>query len=594
MQRRLSKLFVVRAYILDPEKLVEPKYWLAEPQVLGADAEPIEGEPFKGLIRIDEISAQRGFGQSDGSKDPDDENAATGATATRKMSDQLRRYWNRHLDPYENPDAQDLRALKAIEIAQKAFDDRLKEGFAPALREVEGLGYPGVTDPRLHISTRLKPVDGLNHKSAVQYMIQMVDGEHSLNLNLPEDSNGLGYQNLISMVFRLMSFRDAWMRVGKASSKAAAESAMLVPPLHLVLIEEPEAHLHTQVQQVFIREAYSILRKHPELQKDGATLATQMVVSTHSSHVAHECEFDALRYFRRLPAGAKGVPISCVVNLGNVFGSDLDTKRFVTRYLNVTHCDLFFADAAVLVEGPAERVLVPYFVRTQNDLRDLAECYVTWLEIGGSHAHRLRSLIEHLGLTTLIITDLDAMTEQRKGVAPTRGAKQKSRNATLGGWWPAKDDLDTLLDVNSDDKVKVYDGERFAIRVAYQCPIQVEFRTVVSEAVSNTLEDALVFQNLDYFAKATGSGLFARFKSSIQKSTTVAELGGALFEDLKGGGKAEFALDLLEIEDAQALQPPHYIKEGLLWLATRLRQHQKELGVATSVPKPELPVVEAA
>ncbi|EJJ27305.1 AAA family ATPase [Rhizobium sp. CF142] len=586
LQRRLSKQFTVRAYILDPAKIADPKFGVAQPQIVPVTAEPVDGEPFKGLIRIDEISAQRGFGQSEGSKDPDDDNAATGASGTRRMSDQLRRYWNRHLDPYENPDAQDLQALKAIETAQKAFDDRLREGFAPALEEVQGLGYPGVTDPRLNISTRLKPVDGLNHEAAVQYMIQMVDGEHAFDLNLPEDSNGLGYQNLISMVFRLMSFRDAWMRVGKANSSSDLETDMLVPPLHLVLIEEPEAHLHTQVQQVFIRQAYKILRKHKELGSK-STLSTQMVVSTHSSHVAHECDFDALRYFRRLPSEMKSVPTSCVVNLGTVFGTDIETKRFVTRYLNVTHCDLFFADAAVLVEGPAERVLVPYFVSTQPELADLAECYVTWLEIGGSHAHRLRSLIEHLGLTTLVVTDLDAMTDARISVPPKRGAKQKSRNATLSGWWPASDDLDTLLDVKPEAKIKNYKDERFGMRVAYQSPVQVQFKGVASEAVANTLEDALVFQNLDYFATTTGKGLFARFKASIAASGSIGELGQKLFDDLKSGGKAEFALDLLEIEDPKALQAPHYIKEGLLWLSTQLRKQQQELGVATSALTPE-------
>jgi predicted ATP-dependent endonuclease of OLD family len=582
LQRRLTKQFSVRSYILDPAKLVDPKHGIALPQSVPVGVEPIDGEPFKGLIRIDEISAQRGFGQSEGSKDPDDDNAAAGASGTRKMSDQLRRYWNRHLDPYENPDAQDLQALKAIETAQKAFDDRLREGFAPALKEVQGLGYPGVTDPRLNISTRLKPVDGLNHEAAVQYMIQMVDGEQAFDLNLPEDSNGLGYQNLISMVFRLMSFRDAWMRVGKANSGTEDELEMLVPPLHLVLIEEPEAHLHTQVQQVFIRQAYKILRKHKELGA-ASTLSTQMVVSTHSSHVAHECDFDALRYFRRLPAAPKSVPTSCVVNLGSVFGTDLDTKRFVTRYLNVTHCDLFFADGAVLVEGPAERVLVPYFVQNQPELADLAECYVTWLEIGGSHAHRLRPLIEHLGLTTLVVTDLDAMTaEERKTVPPERKVKQKSRNATLGSWWPGTDDLDALLDVKPENKIKDYKDERFAVRVAYQCPINVLFKGVPSEGIANTLEDALVFQNLEYFSASAGTGLFARFKTSIETSGSIAELGKKLFDDLKNGGKAEFALDLLEIENTEALEPPHYIKEGLLWLSGQLRQQQQELGVATT------------
>ena len=82
-------------------------------------------------------------------------------------------------------------------------------------------------------------------------------------------------------------------------------------------------------------------------------------------------------------------------------------RSFVSRYLQATHADLFFADGAILVEGAAERMLVPHFIR--NHYEKLHSCYVTLLEVGGSHAHRLRPLIEHLGLNTFIITDLDAV-----------------------------------------------------------------------------------------------------------------------------------------------------------------------------------------
>ena len=150
---------------------------------------------------------------------------------------------------------------------------------------------------------------GLNHSAAVNFEVDVVSDAGAVTplLLLPEGSNGLGYQNLISMIFRLMSFRDAWMRVGKASKGAEATS---IEPLHLVLVEEPEAHLHAQVQQVFIKKAYEVLRRRPEL-GESDTLRTQLIVSTHSSHVAHETPFASLRYFRRLPAGmAAKVPVS--------------------------------------------------------------------------------------------------------------------------------------------------------------------------------------------------------------------------------------------------------------------------------------------
>jgi len=578
VQRRFGAQFTVRSYILDSTKLVDPIEGEAKPQTLPNEAISIDGEPFKGLIRIDEISAQRGFGQPDSPRDMDDDGPAAGSAATRRMTEQLRRYWNRHLDPFENPAPKDVEALRAIEQAQQAFDERLRAGFSSALQEVEGLGYPGVTDPRLKISSRLRPVDGLNHDAAVQYVIPMSNGGSAVELSLPEDSNGLGYQNLISMVFRLMSFRDAWMRVGKAASKIGGVSDTLVPPLHLVLIEEPEAHLHTQVQQVFIRQAYKVLRNHAKLEKS-AVLKTQLIISTHSSHVAHECDFDQLRYFRRLPASRAMVPLSCVVDLGAVFGSDIETKRFVTRYIKVIHCDLFFADGAVLVEGPAERILVPFFVRHHPELVMLHESYITWLEIGGSHAHRLRGLIEKLGLTTLIITDLDAKDSDNKSVVPKRGAGLKTRNPTLTSWCPEKDDLDTLLNLKSEEKSKWYGQQRFSVRAAYQCPVQVEFKGVNSEALSNTLEDALVLQNLQVFSASSGSGLWSKFKAAIETSKDVPELSGKILDALKNGGKAEFALNLLELEDPKKLQPPLYILEGLKWLSGQLKDRQRDLGI---------------
>lgn len=572
LQRRFAAFFTVKAYVLDPSACVEPEHGSAKPQALNG-SEPID-DPFRGLIRIDEISAQRGFGTT--GEDASEEAAVT-MSGSRKLSVQLRQYYNRHLDPYENPDAQDLLALKAIEEAQETFNLRLREGFERPLKEMHRLGYPGVTDPNLNISTRLRPVEGLNHDTAVQFVVPFHDGGNAANLFLPEDSNGLGYQNLISMVFRLMAFRDSWMRVGKAKHKASEDS--IIPPLHLVLIEEPEVHLHIQVQQVFIRQAHKILRNHPDL-GENPNFVTQMVVSTHSSHIAHECEFDSLRYFRRLPGDRKSIPISRVVNLENAFGPDADTKRFVTRYLRVTHCDLFFADAAILFEGPAERILVPNFVTYHPEFAKLAESYITWLEIGGSHAHKLRSLVEKLGLTTLIITDIDSVGPSGASTQPVRAAGHTTRNTTLRTWWPAISDLDLLLEMPEVEKVKQYEDEKFSVRVAYQSPVQASFKGETAEALSYTLEDAIVMANLGLFENLPGNGLIGKFRNAIANSSDLKALSAELKTALESGGKAEFALDLLEINDPVSLKPPAYIKNGLLWLVRQLDSKQVDLGLA--------------
>lgn len=583
LQRKLTTFFTIKPYVLDPDACVDPEHGIAKPQTLNG-SDPIDGDPFRGLIRIDEISAQRGFGAAGENNGEEDEATVSGS---RRLSAQLRQYYSRHLDPYETPDAEDLLALKAIEEAQQTFNVRLRDGFQNPLKEMHKLGYPGITDPKLHISTRLRPVEGLNHDAAVQFIVPTNDGANTADLFLPEDSNGLGYQNLISMVFRLMAFRDSWMRVGKAKHKVSDDT--MIPPLHLVLIEEPEAHLHTQVQQVFIRQAHKILRNHDDLGTN-ANFVTQMVVSTHSSHIAHECEFDSLRYFRRLPSGDNAIPTSCVVNLETAFGAGAnETKRFVTRYLRVTHCDLFFADAAILIEGPAERILVPHFVNYHPEFEKLSESYITWLEIGGSHAHRLRSLIEKIGLTTLIITDIDSCDAAGTSASPMRTAGYTTRNATLKTWCPVINDLDTLLDKPEDEKIKTYADENFSVRVAYQSPIQVKFKGVTAEALSYTLEDAIAMTNLNLFETLPGTGLITKFRNAITNSADLAALAYAMKTALKDGSKAEFALDLLEIEDPTALKPPAYIKNGLLWLAEQLEHKHVELGLAQTEENNDIP-----
>jgi len=591
LTKRLSSMFTIRAYPLDPALLTNPEKLRAMPQALPASALPIEGDPLRGLIKVHDIPAQRGFGEiPNGVEDEGELQTSAGGT---RLSEQLRSYYAKHLDPAKGPDPTDLEALQAMEAAEDAFDLKLTESFKECFTEVAGLGYPGVSDPRPRVSTRLRAIDGLNHSAAVNFEVDVVSNAGAVMplLLLPEGSNGLGYQNLISMIFRLMSFRDAWMRVGKASKGAEAAS---IEPLHLVLVEEPEAHLHAQVQQVFIKKAYEVLRRRPELGENDA-LRTQLIVSTHSSHVAHETPFASLRYFRRLPAGmVANVPVSTVVNLSQVFGDGTETERFVTRYLRAQHADLFFADAAILVEGPAERMLIPNFIRAHYKV--LHQSYVTLLEIGGSHAHRLRPLIDHLGLLTLIVTDLDSLTATGgSSVQPALGAGQKTNNATLKTWVPALDNVDDLIGASPSAKTISDAGDTlFAVRAAYQIPVEVTMpgSGAKETAYPYTFEDALVFENVDFFATFPGGGLNAKFRTAIATGGSSTAAGASMYTALKDGKKAEFALDVLMADSFDNLKVPQYIAEGLEWLLEQMKKKQVE--ILTTAPNTAVSITTAA
>lgn len=563
LDKNFNALFTIKTFILNPDHKEFDK-----PQATPFEMECFTERPLKGIVKVDMIDAQRGFADPD---NPDNNDASK-----KQLSEQLRSYYDKHLDPEKAPSPEDLGILKATEDAKKAFDKNLEIKFRPAIKELEGLGYPGVADPKLTITTKMVTGETLKHDAAVQYTLSRNDD----TLKLPEKYNGLGYQNLISMVFGLMRFRDDWMREGKAR-KTQEDTNKTIEPLHLVLVEEPEAHLHVQVQQVFIRKAYDVLTNH-KLMKKNKNFSTQLVISTHSSHIARESDFSELRYFKRLSEGVEeNIATSKVINLSDVFGKGDETDKFVTRYLQTTHCDLFFADAAILVEGSAELMLLPHFIR--NKYYGLYQRYISILGINGRHSHRLAPLIEKLCLPTLVIADLDSAVKEghHKAAQPERGKELISSNYTIAEWLIKENDLDKLLDLPYAQKeITKETPYKYSIRVAYQTPTIVNYEGECKEALASTFEDCLVYTNYQTFKDLSlddAGSLVKKVSDTINSSSSFDEFIGGIYKTLREGKsdqKAEFALDLIYAIDPNVLEVPAYIDEGLTWLQSCLEPEE--------------------
>ncbi len=545
LDKKLSNYFKVQTYLLDPSKYNSP-------QLLSNKDIAIQTDVLEKLINVDIINAQRGF--TDVNVD------VVESSNSKNLSTQLRSYYEKHLNPSVNPTKADVGALKQLHKAKETFNKNLEESFEDALGELELLNYPGFGNPHIKLSSDINTANSLQHDSAVQY--SMNDGVS--DLSLPEKYNGLGYQNLISMIFKLISFRDKWMKKGKSNNPSDTE--IVFQPIHLVLIEEPEAHLHAQVQQVFIREAYKVLRNHEHL-KDKKDFETQLIISTHSNHVAHEIDFTALRYFKRNITETGSINTSSVVNLSKTFGNDDDSTRFAKRYLKTTHSNLFFADATIMVEGPAERMLVPYFIEHHTQLNN---CYISILEIGGSHAHTLRPIIETLGLITLVITDIDSIIPNSKGnkVQPAIGKSYETGNTSVAKWIPAVKDLDTLLFTAFTDK----EDKAFPVRMAYQIPIEIGEDGKKTTVYPYTFEDSLVLENKEIFKDLTKAKGLLKKMVEATKEKTVQKSANSMYEIITkpSSKKAEFALELLYFKEPNVLKTPKYIEEGLQWLEDKL------------------------
>ncbi|WP_156607311.1 ATP-dependent endonuclease [Dietzia sp. DQ12-45-1b] len=242
-------------------------------------------------------------------------------------------------------------------------------------------------------------------------------------VSLPESYSGLGSRNLILMLLTLLSYYREYATRGN------------MPGLHLVFIEEPEAHLHPQMQEVFIEQLASVAELFPTLDEKRQPWWPQFAVSTHSSHVANRADFSTIRYFRveNDPKGGPGHHAN-VLDLTNA--EDIN-KKFLHQYLTLTRSDLFFADKAILVEGTSERLIVPAAIR--NAKHELSSQYVALMEVGGAYAHIFFPLLDFLRIPALIITDLDAVGPvdgKKRDGATTVHEGTSTSNATIKKWFP--------------------------------------------------------------------------------------------------------------------------------------------------------------
>ncbi|WP_313459914.1 AAA family ATPase [Stenotrophomonas sp.] len=362
--REPSKLGQVRAYKLDAEKNPITGFKTYVTQPLAANANHIERKHLSKVIRVDFVAAQRGLGSEEA-----ESRSASGPHRVGMFSNQLLKFARQHLNVASTGHGHRADLIKAVAEAQRDLDKKIHEAIADSVEEVKTLGYPGLHDPQeIRFRTRIQTADLLDHGTAVQYSMQ----KESLEELLPEHSIGLGYQNLQSLSYQLVSFKAVRLKPEKGSPA----------PVHLVMIEEPEAHLHVQVQRIFPDKAHKLISPTGV---DASALKSQLMISTHSSHLAHAEDFDRLRYVRRIAKSANNpMPTTEVINLGKVFGDDKKTRQFAERYFRVQHTDLLFANAAIFVEGVAERMLVPLFM--ERDFKELNGRYVSFLDIGGSHA----------------------------------------------------------------------------------------------------------------------------------------------------------------------------------------------------------------
>ena len=375
-------------------------------------------------------------------------------------------------------------------------------------------GYPSAEDQKLFAKSDISLEEQI--KNSVDLCYRNTD----TNETLPSGYNGLGYKNLIKIQLELIDYAK--------QIKEYVENS-----IPIVFIEEPESHMHPQMQQKFIEYIDNFCKNN--FGKD-----IQIIITTHSSHIVNSTEFEKIRYV------TKSNDSVLIKNLTDYCHQKDNNKVFLEKYLTLNKCDLFFADKAILIEGTAERLLIPNMIEKlvcKGELRkddiSLKSQYYTLIEVGGAYAHKFIPLLRFLEIPTLIITDIDSVNEEKKSCFVKDG--KNTSNATINYWFS---DILKKGERYSFDDIKSLEMENKT-----SDKIHIEYQVEENGLCGRSLEEAIKNSNRELFG-LTG--------------TVSAE--DLEYNPYSDGSKTDFAMNLIFENTKQNYIVPKYIADGLIWL----------------------------
>ena len=434
--------------------------------------------------------------------------------------------------------------------------------FSDIISQVATMGGMKPDETKIKIISTLQQRELLKGNTTVVY-------DHDSS-DLPEHYNGLGYMNLISMIFQIEIIRKEFM-----SNKKSRMS-----DINLLIIEEPEAHTHPQMQYIFIKNIKAIL--NTPLDKDGRTGRVQSMISTHSSHIVSESDFDDIKYMVR--TGNNEVKAKNMKDLRVEYdGDDNQYYTFLKHYLTLNRSELFFADKAIFIEGDTERILIPTMMKKldqeeplANDEIPLTQQNISIVEVG-AYSHVFGKFINFIGLKkALVITDLDVCEKADNGHAKKgrcrAGTNQITSNNAIKSYFGEKD-IEKLLALSPDDKIFSWDVENKRWKKNPDGNMKVYFQEEEGGYQARSFEDGFIHINQSFIRenKEKIIGLNPKKVDAFLGEGEHAEDAYWLADD-GIESKATFAVEIIYLskkegnKDFRGWSIPKYIKEGLLWL----------------------------
>lgn len=443
---------------------------------------------------------------------------------------------------------------KAIMDTDESLNQIYKKVFSNIGQSVAKFG--GVDgETQISIQSSLGEKELLSGNTTLYYKYDEV--------HLPESYNGLGYLNLIGIIFEIETI------IAGFHGKENEESA----DINILFIEEPEAHTHPQLQYIFIKNIKELIKER--MKADDYELGLQTIITTHSSHIVSECDFDDIRFLKKQGSSSVAKNFN---ELEKIYGDNEQTFKFVKQYLTLNRSELFFADKAIFIEGDTERLLLPAMMKkvdtNQSTDIPLLSQNISIIEVG-NYAHLFGKLISFLGIKALIITDIDSAKMIEKESKKGKKYEVPHRSDPTEGTVTTNSSLITFLGTNDFNKIKSMNSNKKTLRFSQKNSVdrylinqngnfRIAYQIEENGNQASSFEDAFIHLNKD-FLKANSD----RFQQGLKNRKKLEEdLSPYKLAEECIDKKSAFATEILLLSDSNFSEwkTPGYIEEGLRWL----------------------------